>query len=116
MNDIEIFIQRNVPRGTTEMFIISKGDSPKNRKLAKPMKLEFAPYKEGCGPFEPSITIPDEIDAPGFLRALSEALIAAGYRDKAISKDGEINRIEKHLEDMRNIAFTQLKIPHDGST
>lgn len=40
-----------------------------------------------------------------FLQALAQALVDAGFRDAVVSKDGEIRRIENHLNDMRRLVF-----------
>jgi hypothetical protein len=49
----------------------------------------------------------DHFIGTDFLQKLSQGLIEAGFRDKVTSKDGEINRMEAHLGDMRKLLFHQ---------
>jgi hypothetical protein len=71
--------------------------------VAKPVKLEFVKRPENAA-VEPTLKF-DRNTGHSFLSELAEALINAGYRDKAISKTDEIKRIENHLEDMRQLVF-----------
>jgi hypothetical protein len=62
---------------------------------------------DSCEYIEPTFKLDEGTD---FLQALSEALIEAGYRDKAVSKDGEISRLESHVSDLRIMLFKKLGI------
>ncbi len=75
-----------------------------------PMILEVQHYASSPNEhIEPTFQFADTV-GDGFLAALSEALIEAGYRDKAVSKDGEIMRMENHLNDMRKLVFKEKKV------
>lgn len=103
MNEIEIHIQDDFGRRSTEIFIYMKNEATGKMLKAKKMDLVFGEMLEGEY-IEPSLIFKYG-EGQEFLHKLAQALITSGYRDKAISKDGEIKRMTDHLEDMRKIAF-----------
>jgi len=101
----EVFIDRNYARRSTDIFIYSKDEIRQTITVLKPVEMIMEKMDESDPrSIEPSISFKD-FQGDNFLQAFSEALIKCGYRDQTISKDGEIRRIENHLEDMRKITF-----------
>ncbi len=100
-----IKVYLNQPLGFIGLDIYIVDEDPENGtyRVAEPMELKFKNV-DLAGVDRPTLHL-GRLDGPQFLSALSEALINAGFRDKAVSKDGEIKRMENHLADMQKIAF-----------
>jgi hypothetical protein len=99
---LKVHIQTN-EFNTVNIWIFDDDLERGKLRAAKPVKLEFEERQENSF-VEPTFKF-DRNTGHSFLSELSEALINAGYRDKAISKTDEIKRIENHLEDMRQLIF-----------
>jgi len=98
---IKVHINRNMSYAGLQIYITDQKDG--KTFLAEPINLTFKevdPLHSSEATLQLGVYQGDEL-----LNELAQALIDAGFRDKAISKDGEINRMESHLEDMRKIAF-----------
>jgi len=100
---IEVFIQDDLMRHGTGIFIYKVDESTGKALKAKKMDIIFEDIDE-AEEMQPSLSFKYR-EGQEFLNGLSQALINSGYRDKSISKDGEIKRMNDHLEDMRKIAF-----------
>lgn len=102
----EIIIDKNYARMSTDIFIYSKDEQNKILTIIEPITLVQRTLQQvDIGErMEPTLSF-RRFEGEDFLNALAQALIDAGYRDKAVSKDGEIKRLESHLEDMRKISF-----------
>jgi len=76
-------------------------------KVYLPVEFKTETYPDGVPlgeMLDPTFMFPS-YEGNEFLQELSSALVASGFRDKAISKDGEIKRMEDHLQDMRRLVF-----------
>lgn len=101
----EVIIDRNFARHSTDVFIYSKDEVRQTITVLEPVEMIMKTMgNSDCMEIKPSLSFND-FQGDNFLEAFSEALIKCGYRDKSISKDGEIKRLESHLEDMRKISF-----------
>ena len=107
---LKVLIYKNPETGMhTNVYIIDYNIDQKIKSVAQPVDLVWKDMPVGgIDKIEPTLVLPDY--KGDFLGALSQALIENGYRDKAVSKDGEIIRMESHIIDLRKIAFKQLKI------
>jgi len=79
-------------------------------KVYLPVNFELQAYPDGVPlgeMLEPTFMFPS-YEGNEFLQELSSALVASGFRDKTISKDGEIKRMENHLEDLRSIVYNKV--------
>jgi len=105
----EVHIGLDLAFGGLRLFIVDKDPvSERITAYAKPMTIEFEPVEFGKE-FEirkPTLKL-EHHRGRELLEALSKALVETGFRDKAVSKDGEIKRMENHLEDMRKIVFDE---------
>jgi hypothetical protein len=101
-----IHIERQVHRSSYEIYILI--DYPDGSiARVKPISLDFERILEPVDPskvYEPSLEFPYK-EGESFIKALAFALTESGFRDKTISQEGEIKRMNQHLEDMREISF-----------
>ena len=105
MTKIEVFIQDDLMRHGTGIFIYKVDELTGKVLKAKKMDIVFEDVDSYDGlEMEPSLHFRYR-EGQEFLNGLSQALINSGFRDKTISQDGEIRRMNEHLEDMRKIAF-----------
>ncbi len=100
---IEIRIWKDPGFGGTNIYIVDKKENGE-MYLAKPVEFKFDFVPEGTQYPEPTLKFAANF-GNNFLNSMAEELVRAGYRDKAVSKDGEIKRMESHLADMRTLAF-----------
>ncbi len=100
---IKVIICDNLPTLETYIYIMDFDEKTGEQKIAKSIKLDFYSYNEE-EIMKPTLSFKRH-QGNQFLSELSSALIASGYRDKVSDKDGEIKRMNNHLEDMRQIAF-----------
>lgn len=101
---IKISIQEDPMSFTTSMWIWQE-NADHSIDIWKPIEVVTQHVTESDGTaIEPTLRLERRI-AQEFMQGLADGLIAAGYRDKSISKDGEISRLERHLEDMRSIVI-----------
>ena len=100
---IEVSILEDLLSRSVKIYIHQIDESTGKVFIAKKMDFIFEELEENVIN-EPSLHLKLQ-EGRNFLNNLSQALINSGFRDKSISKDGEIKRMTDHLEDMRKIAF-----------
>lgn len=83
------------------------GEQSGSRYSAAPVDVVMELVKDPFVSLEPFMKF-GYYESTNVLTAFSNGLIEAGFRDKVINHAPEINRLEKHLDDMRKIAFKKL--------
>ena len=106
MHEFEIHIDRDRARLGLNIFIFAKDKISGKMFKIEPIDLKLTEI-DGDGSYnEPTFHFSVLYgDGDSFLKAFAQALTASGYRDQTIAQDGEIKRLESHLEDMRKISF-----------
>lgn len=98
MKDIRIYAQPNCAHQRTDLFIFMGGSYVDDVILTEP--------KDDGTRYRPSLSIPE-----GTAQMLMDQLWRCGYRPtEARSGAGTVEAMQRHLDDMRNIAFHQLKM------
>jgi len=103
----DVHITMDYGYGGLRLYIIDRDPgSGKIMAFAKPIELEFEATTPGTEAMlrEPTLKL-DYYRGEELLQAIAKALVGAGFRDKAVSKDGEVKRMEDHLTDLRRLVF-----------
>lgn len=95
--------------GTSIWFIHKQGNQ---ETVVSPLNLTMVTtLTPGVMAPAPTISI-ERTEARQFLQGLAEALVDAGFRPDALAaKEGEIEAVRSHLDDMRKLVFDALLPP-----
>jgi hypothetical protein len=105
---IKVYIETNRSWASTDIYIVDEDESGKKRMLAAPCSLVFSEF-DPAKIVQPTFRF-SHYEGAAFLKEMANALIESGFRDKAADKNGEVLRMEAHLQDLRKIVFKALKI------
>ena len=110
---IKIYIQRQNPlKDVVDFYIVEKSEFDSKRYL-----VSFTPkgnlrkeIKEGDA-YQPTPTFSlSGYDAGQTMKALADAIAEQGIKtDEDKKREGKLEAIEKHLADMRNLVFKEIK-------
>lgn len=108
-NDVtKVIAQRDPHRFMVDdvlIFVTRVEDSPNGRKVSYPAPLTLVEAKEGEYRQPTLMLRADEA------QRLMDSLWDIGVRPAANSSAGQLEQAEKHLSDLRIIAFHALKVP-----
>lgn len=101
---LKVLVDRSPSHAAVYIYIVETDANDRIIKQAKPLDIQMEDIPEEMIELTPTFKFPLTRGA-AFLEGLSKALQEIGFRDRVSNRDGEIKRLENHLEDMRTLVF-----------
>jgi hypothetical protein len=106
--DIKVAIERRNFGRTFDFYLWGEQfPSDGSSLIAQAKPLVFEMVKDDGQHGEPTISV----NKPYFCQSMMDELWRAGFRPSTGSTEGQAQSVERHLQDMRSIAFAKLEIP-----
>ena len=101
---LKVLVDRSPSMAAVYIYIVETDANDRIIKQAKPVDIKMEDIPDEMIELTPTFKFPLS-KGTSFLEGLSKALQEIGFRDKTSDRDGEIKRLEAHLDDMRTLVF-----------